>query len=60
MDLGKEVNIIYPIYTIKFGFYTSKIDIGIQKIDGFYLDIFEIIITKCLIKNKIGNAKFFL
>ena len=33
-----------------------KIDVGIQKIDGSYLDIFEMVIADCSVKNKLGRV----
>ena len=46
-------------YTTKLGLCTSKIDAGAQKIDGFYLNTFEIVIADCLVKNKLGRVRFF-
>lgn len=52
IDLNSKINAIHSAYAIKLGFYTKKIDVNIQKINGFYLDTFKIVIVDCLIKNK--------
>ena len=56
IDSGSEVNIMHPIYTTKLGLCTRKIDVGIQKIDGSYLDTFEIVVADCLVKNKLERV----
>ena len=48
-----------PAYATKLGLCTRKIDLGIQKIDGFYLDSFEIVIADCLVNNKLERVRFF-
>ena len=53
--MGSEINTIYPTYVMKLGFRARKIDVGAQKIDGFYLDIFRMVIVDCSVKNKLGR-----
>ena len=59
IDSGSKVNAIHPFYTTKLGFHARKTNIGIQKIDGSYLDIFRIVIADCLVKNKLEKIQFF-
>ena len=48
-----------PNYTKKLGFKIWKTNIGVQKIDGSTLKIFEIMITNFQVKNKINRSKSF-
>ena len=59
IDLSSKINIIYFANTIKLGFYARKINIDIEKIDKSYLDIFEIVIIDCFVKNKQKRLWFF-
>ena len=59
INLGSEVNAMYPTYTTKLGFYARKIDVNIQKIDKFYLDTFEIVIADYSVKDKLQKVEFF-
>ena len=56
IDSGSEVNTIYPAYATKLGFYARKIDAGAQKIDGFHLDTFGIVIADCSVKDKLERV----
>ena len=47
IDSGSKVNAMHPAYTMKLGFCIRKIDIGVQKINGSYLDTFGIVIADC-------------
>ena len=58
INLKNEINAIHQAYNIKLGFYTKKIDIGIQKIDKLYLNVFEMIIVEYLVENKLERVKF--
>ena len=58
-DLGSKVNAMHPAYTMKLGLYAKKIEVGAQKIDKSHLDIFEIVIADCSVKNKFGKVQFF-
>ena len=44
LDSGSEVNAMSPIYAKKFGLKTWKTNIEAQKIDGFALEIFGMVI----------------
>ena len=59
MDLSSKVNIIHPALATMLGFCTTKIDVGIQKIDRSYLNPFKIAIVDCLVKSKLGKIQFF-
>ena len=59
IDSGSKVNAMHPTYATKLGFHIRKIDIGTQKIDGSYLDTFEMVITDCSVKDKLERVWFF-
>ena len=59
IDLGSEVNAMYPAYATKLGLRTRKIDIGAQKIDGSHLDTFGMVIADCSVKDKLKRVRFF-
>ena len=52
IDSSNKVNIIHPVYATNLGFRTRKIDVGAQKIDGFYLNTFKIVIADYSVKNR--------
>ena len=53
IDSDRKVNAMHPDYTMKLGLRARKIDVGVQKIDGFYLDSFGIVIADCSVKDKL-------
>ena len=59
INLDSKVNTIQPAYTTTLAFCTRKIDVNIQKIDKFYLDIFGKVIVDCSVKNKLRRIQFF-
>ena len=59
IDSGSKVNAMHPAYTTKLGLRARKIDVGAQKIDGFYLDTFGMVIANCLVKDKLRRVRFF-
>ena len=59
IDLGSEVNAIHLAYAIKLGLRARKIDVSIQKIDGYHLDTFGMVIADCSVKDKLGRVRFF-
>ena len=59
INLGSKVNTIHPTYTTKLGLHARKIDVGLQKIDEFYLDTFKIMIANRSVKNKLEKIQFF-
>ena len=50
---------MHLIYAMKLDFCTKKINISMQKIDESYLNIFEIIIVYCLVKDTLRKVYFF-
>lgn len=48
-----------PIYAAKLGFITKKTDVGVQKIDGLALVIYEMVITSFSVQDKLGKIRFF-
>lgn len=59
IDLGSEIKAMHLTYTIKLGFCTRKIDVGMQKIKWSYLDTFGIVIADFLVKDKLEKIWFF-
>ena len=59
IDSGSKVNIMHLAYARKLGLNARKIDVGVQKIDRSYLDIFEMVIVDCSVKDKLGRVRFF-
>ena len=49
---------MHPTYT-KLEIRARKINVGIQKINGSHLDIFEMVIVDYLVKYKLGMIRFF-
>ena len=47
---------MYPIYTIKLGLRTRKVDVSIQKIDKSYLDTFRMIMVDYLVKDNLRRV----
>ena len=52
INLSSNINIMYSIYNTKLGFYAKKVDRS-------YLDIFGMVITDCLVKDKLRKVWFF-
>lgn len=59
IDSGSKVNVMQPSFAKKLSLYVRKTDICIQKIDGSRLEIFGMIITFFLVKNKDRRFRFF-
>ena len=59
LDSGSEVNIINPDYAWKLGLKIRKTNIGVQKIDGFALEIFEMVIADFQVEDKASRPRFF-
>lgn len=59
IDSGSKVNAMSLIYAKKLEFQIWKTDIGIQKINGSTLSIFEIVIADFQVQDKLERAKFF-
>ena len=59
IDSSSGVNVMHPAYATKLGFRARKIDVGTQKIDKSYLDIFEMVIADCSVKDKLRRVQFF-
>ena len=48
-----------PAYTLKLGLKIYPTNIGAQKIDGFTLETFEMILASFQVENKLGRARIF-
>lgn len=51
---------MHPVYTTKLDLHIKKINIGMLKIGGSYIDTFRIVIANRLHKKKLEKVKFFL
>lgn len=49
LDLSSKINAMNLLYTKKLGFQIRQTDIGAQKIDKSYLNMFEIVIVGFLL-----------
>lgn len=47
------------VYIEKLELISQSINIGTQKIDGLFLEIYEIVIAEFMIYDKLGRAQFF-
>ena len=56
IDLSSKINMMQLTHTIKLGLRIKKINIGVQKIDGSYLNIFKMVIVNYSIKNKLERV----
>ena len=59
LDSGSKVNAISPAYAKRLGFKTRKTDVGAQKIDGYALETFGMVIADFQVENKGDRPKFF-
>lgn len=59
IDLGSKVNAMHLAYAKKFGLIIQKTDVRAQKFDGTTLEIFEIVITAFLVKDRAEKVCFF-
>ena len=46
-------------YILKLGLKVCSINVKVQKIDGFTLKMFEIVLASFQIEDKLGKARFF-
>ena len=58
-DLGSEVNAMTPAYASTLGFQVQRTNIRAQKIDGFTLKTFGIVLASFQVEDKLGRARFF-
>ena len=56
---GSKVNAINPNYVWKLGLKIQKTNVEAQKIDGFALEIFEIVIVDFQVEDKASKPRFF-
>ena len=59
LNSGSKVNTMSPAYAERLGFKTWKTNVGAQKIDGFALESFGIVIADFQIEDKSGRPRFF-
>ena len=56
---GSEVTALSPPYVKRLGLKARKTNIGVQKIDGFALETFEIVIADFQVEDKVDRPRFF-
>ena len=59
LDSSSEVNVTNPAYAEKLGLKTRKTNVGAQKIDGFALETFGMVIADFHVEDKSGRPRFF-
>ena len=59
LDSGSEVNIMTPAYAAYLDFKVRVTNVGMQKIDGFLLATYGIVIAAFQVVNKLGSFWFF-
>ena len=59
LDSGSEVNAMSPAYAEKLGVKTRKTNVKAQKIDGFTLETYGIVIADFQVEDKGGRSRFF-
>ena len=59
INFSNKANVITLVYAKKLGFQTKRANIKAQKIVSLSLDIFEIIVAKFKVLNKLNRAYFF-
>ena len=59
LNSSSEVNAMSPVFAKKLGLKTRKTKVGAQKIDGFALEIFEMVIADFQLEDKGGRPRFF-
>ena len=45
IDSGSKVNVMTPKYALKLGLKVRPTDVGVQKIDGFTLEMFRMVLA---------------
>ena len=59
LDSRSKVNAIYPTFAKELDLFIKLTDVGVQKIDGTTLDIYEIVVVAFLMTEKANQVKFF-
>ena len=59
LNSQSKINVMTPVYIAQLGFKVQKTNIGCQKIDGFSLTNYNIIIAILFIFDKLGCSWFF-
>ena len=59
IDSGSEVNAMSPAYTLKLDLKVYHTNVGAQKVDGFTLEIFEMVPHSFQVEDKLGKIWFF-
>ena len=59
LDFKNEINVINPAFATQLGFKVQKINVNVQKIDRFLLEIYGIIIAIFQVLDKLGRFQFF-
>ena len=59
INFGSEVNAMTPAYALKLGLKVCQTDVGAQKIDGYTLETFRMVLASFQMEDKLGRARFF-
>ena len=59
LDSSGKINAMTPAFVSKLGLKVCSTDVGAQKIDGFILQTFGMILASFQVEDKLGRARFF-
>ena len=59
LDLGSEVNAIYPTFAQELEFSIKSTDVRVQKIDGITLDNYRMVVAAFSVTDKANQVRFF-
>ena len=59
LDSKSEVNVMTAAYVAQLGLKVQKINVGAQKIDGFSLETYKMVIAAFQVLNKLAYSRFF-
>ena len=59
IDLGSEVNAIYPFFAKQLGLLIKPTDVGAEKIDGTMLDTHKMVVAVFSVVDKANRIRFF-
>ena len=59
IDLGSEVNAIYPTFAERLGLVVQTINVGAQKINGITLKTYGMVVAAFLVTDQVDKIRFF-
>ena len=59
LNLGSEVNVVYPVFAKELGLLIRSTDVGAQKINGTTLETYGMVVVAFLVEKKANQVRFF-